>query len=894
MADSGQRTQSGAGTGTAPFLQETPPARNSSGSLEPGECLADRFVIQRELGRGGGGAVFVASDRTLGRDVAIKVLPHGPADERALARFRQEARASAALKHENILAVFDAGVHRGEPFIVSELLEGSTLRQRLAEGPIALPEVLDLARQLALGLAATHEKGIVHRDLKPENLFVVHGGRLKILDFGVAKLVRPDPDPDVPRPHTKTGSAVGTVPYMSPEQVRGAPADARSDVFAFGAILYEMLAGRAPFAREQEVATAYAILNDDPPPLPRDCPQPVRALVGRCLQKDPARRPQGARELVEVLDPLGRLPAAALKRPWTARPWALAVSALLGASIILAGQYPGLLRRLFPPHPPEVKRLAILPFHAVGAAADSEAFTAGLNEILTGRLQQLEQFQKSLRVVSTSDVRKEGVKDADEARKVFGANLALSGTAQWESPRVTIAVSLIDTGSRLILSAREVPGSREDVSALSAALLEKVGEMLELQLDPEKKAIDPSLPPSPAQALYVQGRGYLRRYDLVDNVDRALEVFDRAVQMDPQYALAHAGRAEACLRRYRTTHEVDALEQARASSRRALELAGFGGLQHLGPELTQVHFTAGLVHCAAGEGAAGVDQFQQALKIEPGNADALRELANAYDKAGNTAEAEATLRRAVDLRPDSWAACKDLGVFYNRHGRLREALPLFQRVVALTPDNYASYSNLGGVYLRLGRLADAATALQKSLALHPTAVAYVNLGSIHYFEGRFKEAAESYRKATALMPTDERAWGALADALRWVPGASDETAGAYAQAIALAEKQAALQPQDAELRSRLAMYRAYSGDAAGADADLRQALRLDSSDGIILFRAALVHERLGRRKQALEWLEKALLAGYSREEIERAPPLENLRRDPGYARISSRIAVRPR
>jgi serine/threonine protein kinase/tetratricopeptide (TPR) repeat protein len=891
MADLGQRTQSETGTGADLSLHDTPTARPpSGGGPEPGECLADRFVIRRELGRGGGGAVFVAHDRTLARDVAIKVLPHGPADETALARFEQEARAAAALEHENILAVHDVGVHGGAPFIVSELLEGSNLRQRLADGPIPLPEVLNLASQLAVGLAATHEKGIVHRDLKPENLFIVKGGRLKILDFGVAKLLRPDPDPQAPRPHTKTGAAVGTVPYMSPEQVRGTAADARSDVFAFGVILHEMLTGRAPFAREQEVETGYAILNDDPPPLPRDCPQAVCRLVERCLEKDPADRPQSTRELVEVLEPLARLPSRALRRPWTTRPWALVVSALLGAAVIVAGDFKGALRRLLLSTPlgrifsvstPEVKRLAILPFHVVGTAGD-EAFTAGLNEILTGRLQQVEQLQKSLRVVSTSDVQKERVRDAEDARKAFGANLALSGTAQWEGQRVTIAVSLIDTGTRLILSAREVPGSREDASALSADLLQKVSEMLKLQLEPG----DPLLPPSSAQALYVQGRGYLRRYDLVDNVDRAVEIFDRALEQDPRYALVHAGRAEAWLRRYRTTHEVTALEQARASSKRGLEL---------GPGLAQVHFTAGLVHSAAGEGSAAVDQFQQALKIEPANADTLRELANAYDKVGRTAEAEATLRRAVELRSDSWAACKDLGVFYNRHGRMQEALPWFQRVVALTPDNYASYSNLGAVYLRLGRYAEAAAALKKSIALHPTAVAYINLGNVHYFgEGRFKEASESYRKATELTPTDERAWGALADALRWVPGTSDETAGAYAQAIALAEKQAALQPRDAELRSRLAMYRAYSGDAAGADADLREALRLDSSDGTILFRAALVREQLGRRKQALEAIEEALRAGISPEEIEKAPALEDLRRDPDYRRISSSLAELPR
>ena len=866
MVNPGQRNASDPGTSLDPRLEETGQGANSD--LAPGDCVNGRFDIQRELGRGGGGAVFLAYDRTMHRNVAIKIVPHGPADQNAQARFEQEARAAGGLAHENVLAVYDVGSHRGAPYIVSEMLEGSTLRQRLADGPVPLPEALDLARQLAAGLAATHEKGIVHRDLKPENLFVLNGGRLKILDFGVAKLMRPASAGDARRPHTRTGAAVGTVPYMSPEQVRGAPADERSDVFAFGVILHEMLAGRSPFVREEEVETGYAILNDDPPPLPRGCPKAVSDLVARCLAKDPATRLQSARELLEALEPLARLPPSALKGSWTSRPWALLVSALLGAAVIFAIQKRG----IFAPRP-EVKRLAVLSFDVVGGPGD-EALTAGLDDILTVRLQQLEPLQKSLQVVSIP----RGMKDPGEAR-IAGATLALSGTAQWQGPKVAIAVKLIETKTRLIVSAREVSGSREDVSAVGDRLLQAVSEMLKLEV----REIEPSLPPSPAQALYVQGRGYLQRYDRADNVDRAVEVFDRAVRIDPRYALAHAGRAEALLRRYRATHAVAALEQARASGRRALEL---------GPELAQVHFTAGLVHSAAGEGAAAVEQFQQALKIEPANADAPRELANAYDKAGKTAEAEATLRRAVDLRPGSWAECKDLGVFYFRHGRLQEALPFFQRVVALTPDNYLSYSNLGAVYLRLGRHAEAAAVLRQSLALHPTAVAFVNLGDVHYFEGQFKEAAEAYREATELVPTDERAWGALADALRWIPGKSDEAEGAYAQAIALAEKQVSLQPRDAELRSRLSMYRAYSGDRAGADADLREALRLDSSDATILFRAALVHEKFGRRKQALEAIENSLRVGDAREEIERAPALEDLRRDPGYAQIWLRVQSR--
>jgi serine/threonine-protein kinase len=299
-----------------------------------------------------------------------------------------------------------------------------------------------------------------------------------------------------------------------------------------------------------------------------------------------------------------------------------------------------------------------------------------------------------------------------------------------------------------------------------------------------------------------------------------------------------------------------------------------------------VDLTAGLVQLAGGEHAQAIDSFRRALRIEPANADAIRELGNAYDAAGQTGDAEATFRRAVQLRPDSWAANRDLGVFYNRQGRLKDALAQFQRVVAMTPDSYAAYANLGGIYLRLGRHHEAAGALHKSLALRPTSNASMNLGSVYYFEARYREAGEAYRKATQLAPSDERVWGALADALRWVPGNEDEVAGAYRQAIALAEQQATLNPHNAELHSRLAMYQAYAGNGDAADVELREALRLSAHDGAVLFRAALVHEQLGRRQRALGAIEEALRAGYSREEIGKAPALEALRQDAGYRGIA--------
>src|SRR2546427_2563699 len=282
--------------------------------------IDERYRIEKEIGRGGMGRVFVAHDRKLGRDVAIKVLASGLHGEEALRRFEQEARATCALNHANILDVHDIGTCEGSPYIVSELLHGTTLRECLPERPLSVQEASGYALQLAQGLSAAHEKGIVHRDLKPENLFITEEGRLKILDFGIAKLVAPmTPETGEtlpsPQPRTEEGAILGTVGYMSPEQVRGQPADQRSDVFSFGAILYEMLAGCSAFARDSAVETGYAILNDDPPPLPTRVSPQLDRIVRRCLEKAPERRFESARDLAFQLETLSASGAGELRPP---------------------------------------------------------------------------------------------------------------------------------------------------------------------------------------------------------------------------------------------------------------------------------------------------------------------------------------------------------------------------------------------------------------------------------------------------------------------------------------------------------------------------------------------------------------------------------------------------
>ncbi len=404
-----------------------------------------RYEIRAKIGAGGMGEVYRARDTQLGRDVAVKVLPPTySVDEHRLSRFEQEASAASALNHPNILIVHDIGSHDGSPYVVSELLEGETLRTRISGAPLAQRRAIDYALQIAHGLAAAHEKGIVHRDLKPDNIFITKDGRVKILDFGIAKLTQPEGNQsqtEIPtrRVNTDPGVVIGTVGYMSPEQVRGKGVDHRSDIFSFGAILYEMLSGRRAFQGESAADTMSAILKEDPPDLSdtnQNISPALERLVNHCLEKNPEARFHSASDLAFALETANAKLAVSSPGLSTASPSSSAeyivtgikrhkISVLLGL-LVLAIAIAGLAWYLHVRNSEiAIESIAVLPFANQNHDPDTEYLSDGLTESIINSLSQL----SNLRVIPRNSVFRYKGKDSDPltAGNELGVRAVLTG-----------------------------------------------------------------------------------------------------------------------------------------------------------------------------------------------------------------------------------------------------------------------------------------------------------------------------------------------------------------------------------------------------------------------------------------------------------------------------------
>lgn len=835
------------------------------------------YRILEKIGSGGMGEVHLAEDSELKRKVALKFMPQQYlSDSDMKGRFKREARAAAALSHPNIIHIYEVSEYQGRPFFAMELVEGRSLRDVIRNEELSFHQVLDVATQVCEGLIEAHEAGVVHRDIKPANILVDEKGRVKIVDFGLATIQGGEK-------LTRTGSTLGTIGYMSPEQVKGEQVDRRSDIFSFGVVLYEMLTGRQPFRKDSEAATLHAIVNETPEPVARfkaEAPEGVQRIIDKVLEKSQETRYQHVDDLLADLKRVqGDMKPAPAPPPqprfYPTLIGSLVVVVLAVLLLLNPSRRHAVLKWLgFEPVPAQ-KHLVVLPFINVGDAPTNQAFCDGLVETVTSKLTQLEQFQGSLWVVPASEVRERGVASAREARRAFGVTLAVTGSVQRVDEKVRITLNLADAKTERQLRSSVIDDSMANVSALQDATVIKLAGMLEVELQPDQRLflMAGGTTVGGAYDFYLQGRGYLQRYDRVENIDTAIGLFEQALGEDPRYALAYAGLGEAYWRKYDASKGPQWIEHAIKNCRRSIEL---------NDQLAPVHVTMGRIHKGTGQYEEAVEEFQQALKLDPVSHAAYRGLAMAYEALNKIEQAESTYQKVIELKPDYWAGYFDLGLFYVYQGRYEHAFSQLLKAVDLVPENYQVYNNLGALYYHLDRRADAQKMFERSLEIEPNYVAYSNLGTLYHTEKRYADAARMYEKALQLDNRDYRVWVNLASAYEQVPGEHEKALASYQRAIQMAEEQRKINPRDPQVLSHLAECYVTIGERSRALPLVQQALALAPDNIEIMVRAGLVYEQLGERDAALEWIGKALKHGFPIAQIKNLPDLQQLLADPRF------------
>ena len=867
-------------------------------ALAPGTRLGP-YEVLAPFGAGGMGEVYRARDTKLDREVAIKVLPESvAADPSALARFEREAKAVAALSHTNILSIFDFGTHEGVSYAVMELLEGETLRAKLEAGATSQKQAVDYALQIAKGLSAAHEKGVVHRDLKPENLFVQKDGHLKILDFGLAKRETPvAPGEETSAPtvsrHTEPGTVMGTVGYMSPEQVRGLPVDNRSDIFSFGAILYELLSGKRAFQRATSADTMSAILNEEPPELSqsgRTVSLALDRVVRHCLEKDRNNRFQTAKDvafnLSEQSSPTftsGAQPAA----PQTGRKKALIAAAAL---VVLAGAGILVLRQ---PHkdggaPAGVKRVAVLPFENLGAH-DDDYFADGMADEIRGKLTSLPGVQVIARASSTHY--KKTSKTPNEIAQELGAGYLLTATVRWEksggASRVHISPELVEvsgSGPPVVMWQQPFDAALTDVFQVQSDVASRAARALGVALGiaTQRRLSDKPTENLAAYDLFLKGEEAWRNSGLdTPSVKSLLGFYEQAVALDPTFALAWARISEANAHLYYFTTSPEVEESARHAAEKALALA---------PKQPESYLALGNLLYRKADFRSAMEQYEKARILAPEDADVLQRIGEAELALGRGEAALNIFRKVVELNP--WSNFR-LGSALQSLGRYSESRAPLERVLSLSPTNLIFIQFTAASFLGEGDLEGARSVLRAvPNSVEPTAlVAYMaEYGDLVWV---LDDAQRELLLRLTPNAFSTRADWAIALAQACALKGDAACLHSYATIAASAFRERLREAPDAGFHSMIGLALAYLGQKNDAIREGELAVNLwpmtkDPLGGPYLqFLLVRIDLEVGEQEKALHDLETLVKSckAYSSGWLRINPTLDPLRKNPRFQKL---------
>jgi serine/threonine-protein kinase len=836
----------------------------------PGQSFADRYTIVERIGEGGMGEVYKAIDRRRqGRTVALKLIRAGLAKRGdALQRFRRELDLAQKVSHANVCRLHDLGEIGGQLYISMEYVDGQTLDDLIRTmGRLSPGQTASLGRQICAGLRAVHEQGIVHRDLKPSNVMVDRGGHALVMDFGMAY------HPEAEK-LTVAGMVVGTLAYVAPEQARGTATDTRSDVYALGLLLYEMLTGRRPPGDGAPLPLALRDASESCPPpshFAPEVPEMLDAAVMQCLCRDPASRFASVAEVSVALgrasDALAPTLAPALMPPPAAMTTVersrsdrvRSLSALLGAVLVGA-----LLYWLASRPAGGAVSIALLPLRYAGPPEH-----ANLAELVPLFLSDALRVRKGNRVAPFSSSRSfSATEDAASVAKQLSVSVVVQGQITVDGERALTVLRLQSVSPGQARS-RDFSGKTGD--PLAAA--EVMADWITAQAGLSGPAVTPaSVGRRLAMEPYLRGRTYLEGWDVERNYSRAEEAFRRAIELDASFAQAHADLALALINDYQETLAPDLVPQAAKAAERAVSLA---------PDLPEPRLALGVVQLMRGQSAEAAATLQHAADLANANDAVARRIGQAYADNNRKADAERFLRTAIALRPDYWENHNALGRFLASQGRYEDAKTPFREVIRLRPLSDTGYTNLAGMYFYRGQRELAEPLLKESIRIQPTAQAHNFLGMVHYAAGRFAEAAEQFEAASRSGSEHLAYKGNLGDAYRQL-GRRKEADAAYAEAILTGRRQLEVNPKEGETRAGLAMFLAGSRRCTEARRELAQALRAEPDNPNVHDYAAVAYAICGDQPQAVAEAVRAIQGGMI--DVSTNPDLKPLLKEPRVQR----------
>ena len=671
-----------------------------------GQTLSHYRILEK-VAAGGMGVVYRARDEQLDRDVALKVLPSGTlTDDTARRHFRKEALALAKLNHPNIETVYEFGTQDGTDFLVMEYVPGKTLADRLAGGTLPEREVIALGMQIAAALEEAHERGIVHRDLKPANIAITAKGVAKVLDFGLAKLLHPV-DEGTTEALTDSHVAAGTLPYMSPEQLKGEPIDARADIYTIGAVLYEMATGRRAFPENQTSRLIDAILHQ-PPVAPRALNSRIsvelESITLKCLDKDPDQRYQSAKELLVDLRRLEPSSSRYASPPHPSPVWGrvaklvgYGVPALLVLAVGLTAINVGRWRDRLLGHPrtPQIRSLAVLPLANLSGDPTEEFFADGMTDALITDLGKI----SALRVISRTSVMhyRDAKKTLPEIARELNVDAVVEGSVLRSGNRVRISAQLIRARSDQHLWTESYERDLRDVLALQSEVARNVANSIRIQVTPMEAGRLESTSPVNEEAyqLYLKGRYHWNKRN-PDALNKSLEYFQQAVSKDPQYAPAYAGLADT----YRLLGQFAVLplrvstDKAKAAAQTALKLD---------KDLAEAHASLGIGSLMDHFDWRQADrELSTAIELNPGYASAYQWRAVSLASTGRVEEGVNMARRAQELDPLSLIINAYLGFAYYESRNYDSAADQCKKTLELDPNFAVAHSYLALAYAQKG------------------------------------------------------------------------------------------------------------------------------------------------------------------------------------------------